>query len=263
MLKDQLKQTHTFLKKTPSRMYLGILLMLLALTIVCKALMATMYANPPKITIVSPKPNTDIYGEIQQIKGKVSPPQSHVFVNNKEVYSDANGEFTQEVILNEGKNTLKISAQRYGKKSIFVFSLNRLLTVDELAAKEEKLKAEIKKKLEDAEKLSNQPSTNPSVESIVSEPAFLQTNIKSKDINLTDDGAIVSGIYQNYTNKTIGWVKITANVKDFSGETIEIVDAYVTSSTQLLAPLAEIRYVVGVSSMKFDSIELDTTYDEI
>jgi hypothetical protein len=265
---------HSIYETAAARVYLGITIITVMGLIAYQSISGFLFAKPPTIQVTSPQLNAEVSGKQIQIQGKVVPAESRVLINGHDVYSNGDGTFTQIVDVTEGKNILKVTAEYYRKSSSVVQMVTRILTQDEIAAKQqmkEKQEAEIKK---EAEKIALAAKENEAVLSAATTPEptpspppteteFNQENIKTQEVKSTPDGKIITGKYMNKTGRTIRWVKLVANVKNEEGSLIETKEAYVTNSTQSLAPLAEVGYTVPISTQEYSSYELTTSYEVI
>ena len=88
------------------------------------------------------------YDILTNIKGKVNPKNSNVFVNNEKVNVDKKGYFEGESYIKNENNIINVKAHnpKGGKTEIIKLSIQRIFTEEELAEKE-KIKKENKEKL--------------------------------------------------------------------------------------------------------------------
>jgi hypothetical protein len=252
-----------------ARTYLGITIITILGVIAYRSASGFLFAAPPVISITSPQINQEVTGKQLYIQGKVTPTQSQVLVNGEEVYSNGDGSFSQVVDITEGKNIIKVTAENYGKKADVVQMVTRNLSPEEIAAKQlEKQKKEAQIK-EEAEKIAQKENAEKNVLGAEATPQppsqeeFNQENIISKQVVKVAQGNVITGKYQNKSGRTIRWVKLVAKIKDESGQVIDTKDSFITQSTQLLAPLAEVTYTVPITTEKFTDFELTTSYEII
>lgn len=67
------------------------------------------YTNGIKLQIIEPLPNTTVSSSTLTIKGKTSS-DAEVFVNDKQLKSDATGNFATKITLDEGENPIVVVA---------------------------------------------------------------------------------------------------------------------------------------------------------
>lgn len=67
------------------------------------------YTNGIKLQIIEPLPNTTVSSSTLTIKGKTSS-GAEVFVNDKQLKSDATGNFATKITLDEGENPIVVVA---------------------------------------------------------------------------------------------------------------------------------------------------------
>jgi len=74
----------------------------------------------PELIVTQPEKNLTTSQNFIEIKGKTEK-ESRVFINNKEIYIDSNGEFRATLDLQKGLNTIKIAAVRKHSKENVIF----------------------------------------------------------------------------------------------------------------------------------------------
>ncbi|NCF74873.1 MAG: hypothetical protein GWO87_00070 [Xanthomonadaceae bacterium] len=84
--------------------------------------------NPPQIEIIYPPNNLVIEKQIITIKGRVEK-GANVFINNKNVLTNIDGIFTENIILQSGINIIKITANKKYSKTNIIF--RKILVVKE------------------------------------------------------------------------------------------------------------------------------------
>jgi hypothetical protein len=255
-----------------ARTYLGITIITIFGVIAYRSASGFLFAAPPVIVITTPQINQEVTGKQLYVQGKVTPTQSQVLVNGEQVYSNGDGSFSQVVDITEGKNIIKVTAENYGKKADVVQMVTRNLSPEEIAAKQlEKQKKEAQIK-EEAEKIAQKENAEknvlgaeatPQPTQIPNQEEFNQENIVSKQIVKVAQGNVITGKYQNKSGRTIRWVKLVAKIKDEAGQVVDTKDTYITQSTQLLAPLAEVPYTIPITTEKYTDFELTTSYEII
>lgn len=83
-------------------------------------------AGVPQLVVDSPKAGEKITKETVLVKGKTDP-KAKLLINNQEILVDANGNFSQEVIIGKNTTSINIIAQNsQGKKAI----VERVIEVD-------------------------------------------------------------------------------------------------------------------------------------
>lgn len=74
--------------------------------------------SPPQLQVYSPDKNVVTSSLSWEVKGKSSP-ETEIMINDTNILSDQNGNFSQEVPLKSGLNTLTITAKKkYGRESV-------------------------------------------------------------------------------------------------------------------------------------------------
>jgi len=238
---------------------IGVLTLIFALKI------ASTYLNSPRPTIevLSPAQGAEVSDSETLLIGKVTPADSKVVVDGKEVSQNGNGTFSRSVELKEGKNTISIDAQYFGKKSSLLYRAVRILSQEE-KAKIQKDKDLAEQKIKDAaEKLAKAESLSQVLSAAQEKPQYDQSIILSQKIITKGKEKIVSGIIKNTTEKTIGWVKISSSFQDDAGATVDKKDGYATSADQYLAPGAEMPYALPSTHTDFTTFDLKVTYDSM
>jgi len=117
----------------------------LAIMVVLTSVMFYIH-RPPTITIKEPGNNITVQKDTTQILGFVSPKEASLKINGLEINKN-NGEFTRQISLNEGENTIKIVAKTWFTKNV-VLIVKRELTQEEKDAKDQAEAERIKTKLE-------------------------------------------------------------------------------------------------------------------
>lgn len=90
----------------------------------------------PILTISQPQNNSSVQSPTISVEGKVNPAKSRVTINDNQVATDANGNFTYQANLpDEGNNAINIVAENGGKQTWNEVAVSRIFTDAEKAAK--------------------------------------------------------------------------------------------------------------------------------
>lgn len=76
--------------------------------------------NPPQIEIFYPPNNLVIEKQVIEIKG-VAEKGAEIFINDKDILTDVDGNFTKDVCLRSGVNIIKITANKKYSKTNIIF----------------------------------------------------------------------------------------------------------------------------------------------
>jgi hypothetical protein len=95
------------------------------------------YANrQPSLSINDPKDGTSIQASSISIKGKVSPNNSVVLIQNQPIPVDSKGNFSYDFSLRNESNTTTIQAKNGGKENNTSLTITRIFTDEEKAVQE-------------------------------------------------------------------------------------------------------------------------------
>lgn len=84
--------------------------------------------DPPMLEVISPINNTVINERLVEIKGKTES-ETNLFINDKQVLTDNDGNFSENISLQSGVNILKISASKKYSKTNIIYK--KVLVVEE------------------------------------------------------------------------------------------------------------------------------------
>ncbi len=84
---------------------------------------AKCFLTGPKIELVSPAKGTELEKSDIEIKGKASN-ISLLYLNGRQIFTDTNGDFKENILLAKGNNIIEVSAKdKFGRE------INKLLEV--------------------------------------------------------------------------------------------------------------------------------------
>jgi hypothetical protein len=222
------------------------------------------------VYLTSPRPVIQVLapqaGDIQEtetlLQGKVVPSDSRVTINGDIAVQNGDGTFSHTVQLTEGKNTINIQAQYFGKKSGLLYRANRILSQKEIEEKEVAKQKEAQTIADAAQKIVDIKQDESKILGMSKEPVYDQSIISTQQIQQDKkDGKVISGTIVNTTDKTLGWIKLTAKFLDQAGTVVGEKEGYATQADQYLAPQAEVPYAMPVIDDDFSTFELSVIYD--
>ena len=96
---------------TPQKIKYGIIGLLIIALLFYLGLQIKQIFNPPQLIILEPAQNMIIAKNFIEIKGKTEK-EARVFINEKEVFLDKDGQFNIDLDLQKGLNMIKITAMK-------------------------------------------------------------------------------------------------------------------------------------------------------
>jgi len=114
------KQKKMRIYLTPQGFRNGIIVLIIILLLSYLGWQINHIYTPPELIIYQPQEDLIIQENYIEIKGKTAK-EARVFVNEKEIFADAMGEFAASIDLQNGLNIIKISAAKKNSKPNIVF----------------------------------------------------------------------------------------------------------------------------------------------
>lgn len=211
-------------------------------------------STSPIISVSFPKEQSTIAEKQIYIKGKVIPAGSEVNINDHQVARNGNGEFTAMIDLPLGKSAITIDSSFHGKKSNYVFPIERKMSLVE--ERESQQKIATNKILED-EKVKG---IKTQVEDKVN---VLQGDNIQKLLIISDKNILVSGYQKNVVGKILNSssgnaydVKVIATFYDTNGAIVDIKQAIAVEGATPLIPKQSIAFATDPTSKIFSTYDL-------
>lgn len=211
-------------------------------------------ATSPIISMSFPKEQSMIAEKQIYIKGKVIPAGSDVNINDHEVARNGNGEFTAMVDLPLGKSTITINSSFHGKKSNYLFPIERKMSIVE--EKEIQQKIATNKILEDKKVMGIKTQVEDKVN-------VLQGDNIQKLLVISDKNILASGYQKKIVGKILNSssgnaydVKVIATFYDTNGEIVDIKQGIAVEGATPLISRQSIAFATDPTSKSFSTYDL-------
>ncbi|MDP3998727.1 MAG: FxLYD domain-containing protein [bacterium] len=232
-----------------------------ALVIFMAGKLAYGYLNAPlpTISLQNPGENEEVFSDDLYIRGMVAPPGSKVLVNEEGVSLNGDGTFTAVLKIREGQNTIRVAAEKNGRKSEFLRLVKRSLSPDEARLRQE---VESKAKAEAQTKLASQNQEIAQVQA-----AYTQREAKTVRVieHKAEDSYGIKRVVGKVVNDSDGpayWIKVTANFLDREGKTVDAKIAFVTSFDKFLKPGEISPFETQTVDKEFDHYQLEVSWEK-
>lgn len=255
------------IKKEPGslRIWTRNALVLLLVALAGWQIVVYVFGKPPEIVLDYPSVDYKNEGEKLFVSGKVLPKDSLVTVNESASSLNGDGTFTALVQIPLGESVLKIEAVNRinkKKKSQLLRLVSRILSNEELQAQKE---GEAKKKREAIDKAAYLERTVNDLLAAKNATTDKKANVlKVLNSHIEEEAGFysVTGEVLNIGKVDVGWVMITANFYNESGNLIDTKYGFATDFGQVIKPEETAIFETQPTTKKFDHYNLALNWEE-
>lgn len=212
-------------------------------------------AKTPAITVYAPARNAETTESTTNIVGKVVPADSKVLINGETVTINDKGTFSYQMPLVAGENRYSIKARYLWKTAEYSHQISLINSLER----------------EQLAQASKQQVPVPTSANVLGKQKLTEEEErelkKSMIIDIEEvrkgESTILRGRLKNKTGATIGWVKLTANFKNASGEIVDTQVGFITNVDQYLAPEALMPFVLPITKAEYSFYEIEMEYESM
>ncbi len=211
---------------------------------------STSSVRAPVIAVFAPTEQTMISDQQVFVKGKVTPADAEVTINNTGVAKNGNGEFTAMVTIPVGKSLLTFKSSFQGKLSSMILPVERKRTPEEQLAYEQKQARD--KALEDQKVMGLKDEVENRVNSL--QNAQPTITITSQQVATIGAQRRITGQVKNASNTPAYDVRVIATFFDSAHAVVDIKDGQVTDGP--MQPGQTLSYTTTPTAKYFTTYEL-------